>query len=192
VSTGKPIREDDELSGHGVILTPLGLGDLELVRAWRNRDEVRIHFGDSGYIGPEQQAAWYDRYRSRPDDVMFLIRLADRRLPVGAIALYNIEPAARRAEYGRIMIGEAAARGRGTAAAASRVLCQWAFGSLHLGSLYLWVMEDNHRALALYRRLGFVDAQAASARPGTRYMELAAETFAAYATAPGRWQGALG
>ena len=130
--------------------------DIERLRCWRNRDHIRKWFVHSAPIEPDQQRAWWDAYRSRPDDYMFVIEdVAEGLGAVGAAALYNIDCERNRAEYGRMMIGESAARGRGLARTATRLVIEFAFDHLGLGEVYLEVFSDNDPAVAIYRSCGF-------------------------------------
>ena len=139
-------------------LRPLAEADLPLTRAWRNRDDVRRWFRDAEPIGDEQHRAWWGAYRERPDDFVFVIeeKLPEGARPVGMVSLYRVDVRPREAEFGRFLIGEPEAAGRGLAAEATRLLVDWAFGELALERIVLEVRADNARALVLYRASGFV------------------------------------
>ena len=75
--------------------------------------------------------------------------------PVGQVSLYNIAWAEERAEFGRLMIGDPQARGKGLAKQATQLLLDMAFDQLHLNEVYLEVLEGNQSAIAIYRQCGF-------------------------------------
>ena len=76
---------------------------------------------------------------------------------MGQVSIYDVDWQEHRGEYGRLMLGEPAARGRGLARAATTTLLEWALGPLGLEEVYLEVFEDNAPALAVYRASGFVE-----------------------------------
>lgn len=166
----KPQPSSGVLRDGAVSLRPIGLDDIELLRRWRSRDDIRFWFGDQNQIDAEAQRRWFGRYAQTPNDVMFIIELDAR--PVGAVALYAIDRAMRRAEYGRLMIGEPDARGKRVADRASHLLCRWGFDELGLELIDLWVRDDNEPAIHLYRRMGFAETPPSAARPGFLYMQL--------------------
>ena len=123
--------------------------------AWRNQEHIRRWFFDSEPLTLERHAAWFARYRERDDDFVFLIEAVGieaiggglcavpkygtpRRAfpteprPIGQAALYRVDWDARRAEFGRLMIGEADAAGRGLAREATAAILNLAFGQLGL------------------------------------------------------------
>lgn len=165
----KPVPLYGSLREGDVVLRPISLQDIEMLRRWRARDDVRVWFGDQNVVTAEAQRRWFEHYLARPDDVMFTIALGD--VPVGAVALYAIDFPAGDAEYGRLMIGEPAARGKRVADRASEALCAWGFGDLGLSRIHLWVREENRPAIALYDRIGFEMRAAPSIREGFLFME---------------------
>lgn len=146
------------LEGARIRLRPLESRDLPSTRAWRNRDDVRLWFRTTAPVSPEQHAAWWRGYSSRDDDLVFVI---EEKLdggavrPVGTISVYAIDRESGRAEFGRLMIGEPAAAGRGLAREATNLLADYALSGLGLRQLDLEVRADNVRAIALYERSGF-------------------------------------
>jgi len=147
------------LVGDNCCLRMLEENDIERLRRWRNQDAIRKWFVQSDPISPEQQRSWWEKYRHRADDYVFVIEeTAENMGPVGSVALYNIDMENKRAEYGRLMIGEGEAHGKGLAKAATRLLLQFAFDQLGLNEVYLDVFPDNGPAIAVYRDCGFKQA----------------------------------
>ena len=139
-----------------VRLRPLVEADLPVTLAWRNQDHIREWFFDSRVIAPEQHQAWYEKYLGRDDDFVFVIEETQAlQRPVGQAALYHIDWAAGRAEFGRLMIGDSEAAGRGLAHAATALLVDEALTSLGMREVYLEVKADNAPARAIYRACGF-------------------------------------
>jgi RimJ/RimL family protein N-acetyltransferase len=144
------------LKGGRVRLRPVEPADLDLTMAWRNQEHIRRWFLNPEPITPEQHRAWYEKYRERDDDFVFIIEEAEGDCrPVGQVSLYRIDWAGGRAEFGRLMIGERDAAGKGLAKAATELLVSHALELLGLGEVYLEVRADNAPALAIYRACGF-------------------------------------
>jgi RimJ/RimL family protein N-acetyltransferase len=130
--------------------------DLPATLAWRNQDHIRKWFFFSDVITPEQHRRWFDAYLGRDDDFVFVIEETEElRRPVGQVALYKIDWAAGTAEFGRLMIGDAEAQGRGLARLATACLVDEALGAWGLRSVHLEVRTGNEPALAVYRSTGF-------------------------------------
>lgn len=149
-------RHLPDLESDVVRLRPLAEADLRLTLAWRNQDHVRRWFFHSDVITPAQHRAWYDSYAQRDDDFVYIIEeKAPVLRPVGQVALYHFDWERKRAEFGRLMIGEADAKGKGLARAATGLLLDEAFNDLGLSEVYLEVLADNVPALAVYEACGF-------------------------------------
>ena len=71
----------------------------------------------------------------------------------GFIDMQDFHPRHLRAEVGIVLLPEW--QGRGVAAEALALLCEYASRHLALHQLYAFVAEDNVRAQALFRRAGF-------------------------------------
>jgi len=142
--------------GGGVRLRLLEEGDLPLTLAWRNQDHIRRWFFTPEVISPEQHRAWFEKYLERDDDFVFVIEETEElRRPVGQVALYRVDWEAGRAEYGRLLIGDSAAAGKGLARRATSLLLREALGRWGLDAIHLEVRADNAKAIAVYDACGF-------------------------------------
>lgn len=141
-------------AGDTVALRGITMADAPLLYRWRvdprSRDYFHTALGDYG-----NHAAYVERFLSKPGaDEWFMIEAAG--IPVGTIALYEVSPERRTAEWGRFLIApEARSRGYGRRALALLVEHARLRGLLELRCE---VLASNAVALALYRRLGFVEA----------------------------------
>lgn len=140
-----------------VCLRLLERTDLERTLAWRNRN--RMWFVNSSVLSFEQHLAWFTQYLGRDDDYVFVIeKLSGSRQPVGQISLYKIDWAGRKAEFGRLLIGDPNARRRGIARTATGMLLDHAFEKLGLRTVHLEVLSNNIPAKSLYEQCGFVQS----------------------------------
>jgi diamine N-acetyltransferase len=146
-----PFFENDRIR-----LRLLRSDDLSLTLRWRNQDHIRRWFFFSDLIAPEQHASWFEQYCERDNDFVFMIEdVKSGNQPVGQVALYHIDWSQGRAEFGRLMIGEARATGKGIAFYATQLALQIAFQFLGLQEVYLEVYADNQQAISIYDRVGF-------------------------------------
>ena len=74
---------------------------------------------------------------------------------IGTIFIKNLDHANHNGEYG-IFIGEATARGKGYAKAATELILRHGFEVLGLHRIYLTVMSDNYPAIKTYEKCGFL------------------------------------
>lgn len=154
-------RAVQPIESETVRLRLLEEADLEMTLGWRNQDEIRRWFYTSGVLTFEQHHNWVlNSYMPRDNDFIFVIESKSLGMPVGQISLYDIDFAKRRGEYGRVMIGDPAASGKGIAREATRLILRFAFETLGLDEVYLSVFANNERAIHLYKACGFlVDGQ---------------------------------
>lgn len=144
------------ITKEGLKLRLLEEADLPMTLMWRNQDHIRRWFIHSEILTPEQHRDWFQGYRQKDNDYLFIIEeTRTLKKPVGQISLYNIDWTRKSAEYGRLMIGEAEAQGKGFAKEASRLILDYAFQELGLTKIELEVFEDNKPAIAVYLACGF-------------------------------------
>ncbi len=133
--------------------------DLETTLSWRNENRRWFVHSDPLTIG--RHRAWFHQYIERDDDFVFVIeQSAGRAAPVGQVALYEIQWEDRTAEFGRLLIGEPAARRTGIAGKATEILLDYAFAVMGIRTIRLKVLESNLAAISLYQKCGFVKAAA--------------------------------
>jgi diamine N-acetyltransferase len=152
------MKKDIYIHGNEIGLRSLSEKDIEMVRLWRNQDHIRKWFVYSNIISVEEQQRWYENYLKKPDDLMFIIENnvdGEGLLPVGAVALYNIDLIKKNAEFGRLMIGESSAAGKGIALKATALICGYGFKELNLKSIHLDVFPNNEKAVNIYKKIGF-------------------------------------
>ena len=150
------MNKNHKINYNDIELRTIEEKDIEQIRIWRNKDNIKNKFLYSEILTQEQQRKWYQSYKEKNDDLMFIIHEnALFNKDIGAIAIYNINNENQSAEYGRVMIGEDCAQGKGFAKKASIALLSFAFETLKLKTVYLEVFADNHNAVKLYETLGF-------------------------------------
>lgn len=145
--------ESDEL-----ILREIKESDIEVIRIWRNKEHIRKYFVNSSVISEEQQKGWYRAYKNKGNEMMFIVEEKNNlQRPIGAVALYHIDFHHQSGEFGRLMIGDERARGKGYGKKITKMLCKYGFEKLSLSDIYLEVFVDNVAALKIYVDIGFVE-----------------------------------
>ncbi len=86
-------------------------------------------------------------------DLATVIIDADDGQLLGAVGLHGIDSAGGRCSAGYWLA--AAARGKGLATRAVRLLCQYAFADLAVARIELWIEPENTASLAVAERVGF-------------------------------------
>src|SRR5262245_58079170 len=131
--------------------------DLPMTLAWRNRDENRRWFFSSDPIPPDRHRQWFEQYRDRDDDFVFIIEETETlQRPVGQVALYAIDWPAGRAETGRLLVGDPDARGLGLAKLAVSRLTDEALTHWGLREIKAECMTTNVRSIRVHLAAGFV------------------------------------
>lgn len=144
------------IAGNRVNLRPLEEKDLPQTLSWRNSTRIRKMFINSNVIEFDGHKSWYDQYKNRDNDFLFVIQeVIELKKDVGQIGIYNIDFENRSGEYGRLLIGEDAALKRGYAEEASQMLLNYCDTELQLTNVFLEVKTENHFANNLYKKLGF-------------------------------------
>lgn len=151
-----PKRNIEPAVGETVRLRLLTEADLPTTLAWRNQENIRRWFIHSDIISENEHFEWFKIYSTRDDDFIFVIEeITNGTRPIGQVSIYRIDWDSKRAEFGRLMIGEPDAAGRGYAYEASRLAADIAFITLGLREIYLEVFIDNEKAISIYKKMGF-------------------------------------
>lgn len=148
------------LRGELVYLTELDPANSGVCRGWVNDPEVhRWMLAGQDYVTAEEELAFFSEsalasqagtaYRCE-------IHAADDGRLLGICSLEHASLRHRHAEIG-LFVGPVEERGKGFGSDAIRTLLQHGFERLGFHSIRITVFPENERALALYRRLGFVE-----------------------------------
>lgn len=149
------------IRGKRVCLRPLAEDDLPMTLAWRNEKTIRQWFFSSEVVTPERHREWFERYLAKDNDFVFIIEEVESlKTAVGQVSLYDIDWEQKRAEFGRLMIGDPMAQGKGLAKEATGLLIDYVETHLGLEEIYLDVYATNLPAIAIYSAHGFAPVSA--------------------------------
>lgn len=141
--------------GKIVCLSPLEEEDIEMIRIWRNRDDIRCRFINQDIISEQSQRKWFEGYISKPGDYVFIISDRQNRRKIGMCALYNLDENKKCAEFGRFIIADKESHGKGYGKDALLCAEKIAFKHMGLEKLRLEVFSDNIPAVRVYEKCGF-------------------------------------
>jgi len=144
------------LSGKKAGLRGLRREDLPALGRWWDDAEVThlLEMGARPSREKELESFWRMASESEDNIVFAICDPADGRL-LGTCGLYAISWICRRAQF-NILIGEKDVWDRGVGSDAARLILDYAFAKLNLESVQLGVNAENKRAIASYRKVGYV------------------------------------
>ena len=150
-----------KLSGYGVELRAVVQDDIETLRQWRNRDDIRSMMKSTSYISKEQQQAWFNSLEDGTNIRHFLITYKGEG--VGSATLKGLKfvsgftddlENAKEIEPG-LYIGHENYRNNILAFAPSLVMCDYCFDELQVERLIATVNVNNAQALSYNEKLGY-------------------------------------
>lgn len=141
--------------GNGLTLVPLSSAYLDILRSWRNRDDIRRWFFTSDVISEADQAKWYyGTYVHDMSDYMWIAHLDGK--PIGTGALTHIDLDKREGEWARLIIGENSVRGKGLAHRIAALVRDYALDVLKLERIYGALYTDNAITMHIDMTAGYM------------------------------------
>lgn len=132
-------------------ISPLAEEDLEFARNIRNQN--KDFFLTSMEITRDGQKKWFQAYSKNINDFMFILSKGSKKIGVGAI--YDIDERKKVAQIGRFVI-DSNYRGLGYGEILLEKIEYIAANRFGLKKLYLQVLEDNRKAVKLYKEGKFL------------------------------------
>ncbi|HGH1676156.1 GNAT family protein [Clostridium perfringens] len=143
------------LKSEKLILRPIEIKDLNILNKWRNDYEIFKYLG--GGFQPQsinEQEKYIDNLiNNSGNSRRFII---DNGNAIGMVGLYSINFINRNCDLG-IYIGEKSQQGKGYAKEAMNLILDFAFNNLNLRKIKLNVVDNNSKALNLYKSIGFIE-----------------------------------
>jgi diamine N-acetyltransferase len=140
-----------------IYLRTLTEADARISYQWRNIPEIwkYTNFNLSGQITLEIEERWLSEVLRKPDQKRFGICLSSNDQYIGNVHLTDINDG--RAEF-HLFIGDVSYWGKGIGQEATRIILDHAFFDLCFKELVLMVDPENHAAIAIYKKQGFVES----------------------------------
>lgn len=133
---------------------PIKEEHLELIRAWRNSEEVKKYMYTEDHISVERQREWYKDISTREDERHWLISCNETL--VGIVNLKRIDLKNGSAEWA-FYLGDISARNKGIGPLVEFKVLEYAFDVLKLHKLGCAVLGFNEKVIELHKKFGFVD-----------------------------------
>ena len=130
--------------------------EYELIRKWRTSPDVYMSFFEFNPISQKQNNDFYANASARTNEFNFCIETIKERTVIGTISLLNIDYRNRKAELGRVCIGDKNFLHKGYCSSAINLVKEYAFKNLNIRKLYCEVFNSNEKAVNLYKKCGFV------------------------------------
>jgi [ribosomal protein S5]-alanine N-acetyltransferase len=142
------------LIGTRIYLRPLERADAPLLAAFVNHPETRRTVLRPRPTSLAQEEAFLMQLGSSERDVLFGLALHEGGALVGVSGLHQIDPIGRKAQLG-LLIGSPVHWGKGYGTDATRLMLEYAFGTLNLHKVGLQVFSNNPAGRRVYEKVGF-------------------------------------
>ena len=127
--------------------------DLELLRDWRNLEEIRQFNTQYTLLNMKNQENWFDELqKERPDRHMFIINY--KKKPIGVCGLIHHDKLNHSADIA-IIIGDKEFHSRGLGTITLQKLIRLGFEKLKLHRIGAEVFEYNQESEKLFTKLNF-------------------------------------
>ncbi len=147
-------------SGALVKLRAVELSDLDRYVEWINDAEVTQFLATQAPhpVSRVQEEEWIRQAvtQTRPPEITYAIETLEDGRHIGSVSLHRVGHLAHHSELG-VLIGDKAYWNRGFGTDAITTMLRLAFEELNLNRVYLQVNADNGRAIACYRKCGFIE-----------------------------------
>lgn len=144
------------LEGRRICLRPIDMDDLERFFRWFNDEKLRRFLLLPFPTTRMGERAFIRKMQELKDGVVLSIIVRKGGRLIGNVSLFKLQSVHRSAELG-IAIADLSQASKGYGTEALRLMLDYAFGTLNLNRVELSVHDFNRRALAAYRKAGFVE-----------------------------------
>lgn len=124
----------------------------ELVRTWRNLDDVRKFMIHDHIISLDEHKRWIEKIKVGNTKKAWVIYY--NKKPVGLMYLSNIDWTKKITDWG-LYIAEKNVRGKGIGSEALSNLIKRVFDDMKFNMMKTFVLDNNDIAIKLYEKIGF-------------------------------------
>ena len=140
-----------ELNSYGLVLRRLTSNDIEMVRMWRNSDEVRQYMQFKEHITIEMQKKWFASLDSDRDYYFIIYKDS---YPVGMTDIKHIDPS-KSGDLGIFIADSESLEIPMLTYRAIFSTIDFAFHTLRLKKITASILGDNKRAIRFNKSFGF-------------------------------------
>ena len=137
-------------TGYQVEFRSVKKDDIEQLRYWRNRADIRLMMLDQREISPAQQSAWFENLESQVDKYHFSLWFRDQ-----LIGYANAELTGDHTAITGLYIGHEKYRGSMLSLCVGVALSEWCFDKLPVKQICVQVAAKNYAALRFNETLGY-------------------------------------
>lgn len=130
--------------------------DLAIINKIRNDIELfEYTCGNKYYISKERDRKWIeDKIFNNYSQLYLMLCNVESNIPIGYVAVTNIDYINRKAEYGGIVVAKEFT-GKGYGTEASQLLIKHMFEELGMNMIYGYWREDHKASLRMAEKTGF-------------------------------------
>ena len=150
------MKHSFEIRYDNLLLRDISKNDLCLMRKWRNDRDNSIFLRKINFITRENQELWFDNYLCDESEIGFtIVETRDLKRAIGSVFLYNLNFLNKECEFGKFLIGDKNAHGKGLGSKATAMILEFGFKILKLQRIYASVNQKNMSAKNIYMKIGF-------------------------------------
>lgn len=142
---------EDLLVETKLTIRSLERGDLPFIHRLKNNPEIMTYWFDEPYHSLEKLQSLYDQQIHSQHERQFVV-VCNNEL-VGIVELMSIDQRHRHTEF-QIII-DPTHQGKGFATPATKLALDYAFRTLNMHKVYLFVDPVNEAAIHIYKKVGF-------------------------------------
>lgn len=142
------------LFSNRILLRAIEEDDLSLMAKWRSQPEVYEYFYEYLPISIRQQKNWYEKQLNDSTGINLIVAKTTGEA-IGTVSIYHIDWRSRKAEWGRLLIGNPDWRSGGIGGEIEAMILEYCFEHLNLHKLYCEVLAENKSVISLHKKFGF-------------------------------------
>lgn len=135
-----------------ILLRTVSEDDLEMIRNWRNSDEVSKYMYTSDIISKDQQESWFERIKDDKSSRYWIIEYKGEDL--GLASLTGINNTLDSC-YWAFYLGDTSIRGAGIGGKVEYNVLKYVFEKLKLNKLRCEVFVFNQNVIKMHEKFGF-------------------------------------
>jgi UDP-4-amino-4,6-dideoxy-N-acetyl-beta-L-altrosamine N-acetyltransferase len=126
--------------------------DIELIRNWRNSEDVSKYMYNDSIITQEQQENWFKYIQNSSTSKYWLIEYDN--VKIGVVNLTGIDKTLQSC-YWAFYLGEISSRGAGIGGEIEYTILDYVFNTLKLNKLRCEVFVSNEKVIKMHEKFGF-------------------------------------